>query len=85
MAKRRTYKRDRSGRFASTGSTRVKRIRRKINRRRPRYVRGSLGKTLRAAAESWVSLVRVGSCASRGQRDVSTSPIDRVFTTSRFV
>ncbi len=47
MAKRRTYKRDRRGRFASTGSTRVKRIRRKINRRRPRYVRGSLGKTLR--------------------------------------
>jgi hypothetical protein len=47
MANRRTYKRDRRGRFASTGSTRVKRIRRKINRRRPRYVRGSLGKTLR--------------------------------------
>jgi hypothetical protein len=47
MAKRRTYKRDRRGRFASTGSTRVKRITRKVNRRRPRYVRGSLGKTLR--------------------------------------
>ena len=47
MAKRRTYKCDRRGRFASTDSTRVKRIRRKINRRRPRYVRGSLGKTLR--------------------------------------
>jgi len=47
MAKRRTYKRDRRGRFASTGSTRVKRIRRKINRRRPQYVRGSIGKTLR--------------------------------------
>lgn len=47
MAKRRSYKRDRRGRFASTGSTRVKRIRRKINRQRPRYVRGSLGKTLR--------------------------------------
>ena len=47
MAKRHTYKRDRRGRFASTGSTRVKRIRRKVNRRRPRYVRGSLGKTVR--------------------------------------
>lgn len=47
MAKRRTYKRDGRGRFASTGSTRVKRIGRKINRRRPRYVRGSLGKTVR--------------------------------------
>lgn len=47
MAKRRTYKRDRRGRFASTGSTRVKRIRRKVDRRRPRYVRGSLGNTLR--------------------------------------
>ena len=47
MAKRRTYKRDKRGRFASTGSTRVKQIGRKINRRRPRYVRGSLGKTLR--------------------------------------
>jgi hypothetical protein len=46
-AKTRVYKRDRRGRFASTGSTRVKRIRRKVNRRRPRYVRGSLGKTLR--------------------------------------
>jgi hypothetical protein len=52
MAKRRTYKRDRRGRFASTGSTRVKRIRRKINRRRPRYVRGSLGKTLRVGRVS---------------------------------
>jgi hypothetical protein len=47
MTRRRTYKRDRRGRFASTGSTRVKRIRRKINRRRPRYVQGSLGKTVR--------------------------------------
>jgi hypothetical protein len=47
MAKRRTYKRDRRGRFASTGSTRVKRVGRKINRRRPRYVRGSFGKTMR--------------------------------------
>jgi hypothetical protein len=47
MVKRRTYKRDRRGRFAATGSNRVKRIRRKVNRRRPRYVRGSLGKTLR--------------------------------------
>ena len=43
MAKRRTYKRDKRGsrRFASTGSPRVKRVSRKINRRRPRYVRGS--------------------------------------------
>jgi hypothetical protein len=48
MAKRRTYKRDRRGRFASTGSTRVRRIGSKVNRQRPRYVRGSLGKTLRA-------------------------------------
>jgi hypothetical protein len=47
MAKRRTYKRDRRGRFASTGSSRAGRIGRKINRRRPRYVRGSLGKTVR--------------------------------------
>ena len=47
MAKRRTYKRDKRGRFASTGSSRVKRIIRKADRRRPRYVRGSLGKTLR--------------------------------------
>ena len=56
MAKRRTYKRDRRGRFASTGSTRVKRVGRKINRRRPRYVRGSFGKTVR--------LGRVGRAAS---------------------
>ncbi len=47
MAKRRTYKRDRRGRFASTGSSRVTRFARTINRRRPRYVRGSLGKTVR--------------------------------------
>jgi hypothetical protein len=47
MAKRRTYKRDRRGRFASTGSSRARRIGRKINRRRPRYVRGSVGKTVR--------------------------------------
>ncbi len=47
MATRRTYKRDRRGRFVSTGSTRVKRIRRKINRRRPHYVRGSMGSTVR--------------------------------------
>lgn len=47
MAKRRTYKRDRPCRFAPTDGTRVKGIRRKINRRRPRYVRGSLGKTVR--------------------------------------
>jgi hypothetical protein len=47
VAQRRTYKRDRRGRFASAGSSRIKRAGRKINRRRPRYVRGSLGKTLR--------------------------------------
>ena len=47
MARRRTYKRDKRGRFAPTGSSRVKRVGRKINRRRPRYVRGSFGKTVR--------------------------------------
>lgn len=47
MAKRRTYKRDKRGRFASTGHSRVKRVGRKIRRRRPRYVRGSLGQTVR--------------------------------------
>jgi hypothetical protein len=47
MAKRRTYKRDKRGRFAPTGSSRVKNFGHKINRRRPRYVRGSLGETLR--------------------------------------
>ena len=47
MAKRRTYKRDRRGRFASTGSSRAKRIGGKIRRRRPRYIRGSLGQTVR--------------------------------------
>jgi hypothetical protein len=46
MAKRR-YKRDRKGRFASTGSSRVKRVGKKINRRRPRYVRGSVGSTVK--------------------------------------
>jgi hypothetical protein len=47
MARRRTYKRDKRGRFASTGTTRIKRVGRKINRRRPHYVRGSFGKTVR--------------------------------------
>jgi hypothetical protein len=47
MAKRSSYKRDRRGRFASTSSSRARRIGLKINRRRPRYVHGSLGKTLR--------------------------------------
>ncbi|PJD99789.1 MAG: hypothetical protein CK428_32975 [Mycobacterium sp.] len=47
MARRRTYKRDRRGRFASTSSSRTSRIGSKVNRRRPRYVRGSLGKTVR--------------------------------------
>jgi hypothetical protein len=47
MAKRSIYKRDRRGRFASTGTTRIKRVGRKISRHRPRYVLGSLGKTVR--------------------------------------
>jgi hypothetical protein len=47
MAKRRTYKRDRKGRFAPTGSSSVKRTARKIKSRRPRYVRGSVGKAVR--------------------------------------
>jgi hypothetical protein len=47
MAKRRTYKRDKRGRFAPTGSSRARRIGRTINRRRPHYVRGSFGKTVR--------------------------------------
>lgn len=46
MAKR-TYKRDRKGRFASTGSTRARRVGRTIKRRLPRYVRGSAGSTVR--------------------------------------
>ena len=45
--KRRVYKRDKRARFAPTGSTRVRRIARKVNHRRPHYVRGSLGKTVR--------------------------------------
>lgn len=44
---RRTYKRDSKGRFASTGRSRVKRTARKVNRRRPRYVVGSAGSTVR--------------------------------------
>jgi hypothetical protein len=47
MAKRRTYKRDKRGRFASAGGSRALRVGRKISRRRPRYVRGSVGKTVR--------------------------------------
>jgi hypothetical protein len=47
VAAKRTCKRDKRGRFASTGTTRVKRVGRTINRRRPRYVRGSVGKTVR--------------------------------------
>jgi hypothetical protein len=47
VAAKRTYKRDRRGRFASTGTTRVKRAGRSINRRRPRYIRGSAGKAVR--------------------------------------
>jgi len=46
VAKRR-YRRDRRGRFASTGTSGTKRIGRKINGRRPRYIRGSLGQTVR--------------------------------------
>jgi hypothetical protein len=47
VAAKRTYKRDRRGRFASTGTTHVKRAGRTINRRRPRYIRGSAGNTVR--------------------------------------
>ncbi len=47
MAKRRNYKRDRKGRFASTGSSRAKRVARKLKKRRPRYVQGSVGSTVR--------------------------------------
>ncbi|CKI23764.1 hypothetical protein LTT02_28505 [Mycolicibacterium smegmatis] len=47
MAKRRTYKRDRKGRFAPTGGSSVKRTARKIKTRRPRYVSGSAGSTVR--------------------------------------
>ena len=47
MAAKRTYKRDRRGRFASSGTTRIRRAGRKISRRRPRYVRGSVGNTVR--------------------------------------
>jgi len=59
MATRRTYKRDRRGRFASTGSTRVKRIRRTMNRRRPRYVRGSLERPCESAAWALGANMRV--------------------------
>ena len=47
MASKRIYKRDSCGRFASSGTTRARRVGRKINRKRPRYVRGSAGKTVR--------------------------------------
>jgi hypothetical protein len=47
VAAKRTYRRDARGRFASSGSSRVKRVGRKVNRRRPRYVRGSVGNTVR--------------------------------------
>lgn len=46
MAKR-AYKRDRKGRFASTGGSRATRVSRKIKRRLPRYVRGSAGSAMR--------------------------------------
>ena len=46
MAKRQ-YRRDRRGRFTSTGSSHVKRAGRKLNRKRPRYIRGSAAKTVR--------------------------------------
>jgi hypothetical protein len=46
MAKRH-YRRDRRGRFASTGSSRVQRVGRKLNRKRPRYIRGSAAKAVR--------------------------------------
>jgi hypothetical protein len=46
MAKRH-YKRDRRSRFTSSGSSHAKRVGKKLNRKRPRYVRGSAGKTVR--------------------------------------
>ena len=61
MAKRRTYKRDKRGRFAPTGTSRTRRIGRKINRRRPRYVRGSLGHTLRVGPGGEYAGVHVGA------------------------
>lgn len=45
MAKRR-YKRDRRGRFAATGSSHAKRVSKKLNRKRPRYIPGSAAKTV---------------------------------------
>ena len=47
MARRRTYKRDKRGRFAPTGRSRARRAGRRISRRRLRYVRGSIGSTVR--------------------------------------
>ena len=44
---RRNYKRDRKGRFASTGRSRTKRVGKKIDRKRRRYIRGSAGSTVR--------------------------------------
>lgn len=61
MASRRTYKRDRRGRFASTGSSRARRIGRKIKTRRPRYVRGSLSHTLRVGPGGEYAGVHVGA------------------------
>lgn len=46
MAKRR-YKRDRRGRFTANGSSHAKRVSKKLNRKRPRYIRGSAAKTVR--------------------------------------
>ena len=44
---KRRYRRDKRGRFASTGSSRVKRLGRKVKSRRPRYMRGSVGSTVK--------------------------------------
>ena len=61
MAKRRIYKRDRRGRFAPSGTSRAKRTSRRFKSRRPRYVRGSLGNTLRVGPGGEYAGVHVGA------------------------
>ena len=75
MAKRRTYKRDKRGRgrFASTGSSRVKRVSRKINRRRPRYVRGSWARRC-ASAASALAASTPASTSARSSAAASAAP-----------
>jgi hypothetical protein len=75
---KRTYKRDKCGRFASSGTTRIKRAGRKINRRRPRYVRGSVGKTVRVGrvgpGGEYAGIHAGLSCAARSAtRSIITS------------